>query len=63
MLLEEKLLGPAIVIASPGPCREFIRLLLALSPGRFGAVAEETEIEGEEIEEAISSPDLSKQIA
>jgi hypothetical protein len=37
-------------------------------PGRFGAVAEEIEIEGEEIEgeeieKAISSPNLSKQIA
>jgi hypothetical protein len=32
-------------------------------PGGFGAVAEEIEIEGEEIEEAISSPNLSEQIA
>ena len=63
MLLEEQLLGPATVIALLGPRREFIRLSLASSLGRFGAVAEETEIEGEEIEEAISSPDLSKQIA
>ena len=47
----------------PGLRREFIRLSLVLSPGRFGAVVEETEIEGEEIEEAVSSPDLSKQIA
>ena len=57
------MLWPVTIIALPGPCWEFIRLSLALSPGRFGAVAEETEIEREEIEEAVSSPDLSKQIA
>jgi hypothetical protein len=57
------LLGPATVTASPGPRWEFIRLSLVSSPGRFGVVAEETEMEGEEIEEAIGSPDLSEQIA
>ena len=54
------MLGPVTIIVSPGPYREFIRLLLVSSPGWFGAVVEETEIEGEEIEEAISSLDLSK---